>query len=301
MKKLLRVVAAWFVVTTCNAPPPNESIVQPSRSPLHTHRVPLDAHRDALRHPNLFLDFAGLAPGHQVLELGGGDGYTSMHMAQRVGPSGSVLAVNPPQWSAFMRPYIAARLHHGPVPGVTFTERPFDDPVPSGHDPLDLVVCVLIYHDILYIDVDRSQMNQRLFAALKPVGDSWSSTMPLSTRQTSRAVRLCTASVGKAWSTRSRRSASSSSTSPMSCACPTTLEQDWRGRTHNRVQIDSRCCSRSRRSDIGVRRVPLRHSVATRHLSACDPPHVIRGNPATTEADLGAAPVLARGSKGRRA
>lgn len=170
MKKLLRVVAAWFVVTACNAPPPNESIMQPSRSPLHTHRVPLDAHRDALRHPNLFLDFAGLAPGHQVLELGGGDGYTSMHMAQRVGPSGSVLAVNPPQWSAFMRPYIAARLHHGPVPGVTFTERPFDDPVPSGHDPLDLVVCVLIYHDILYIDVDRSQMNQRLFAALKPGG-----------------------------------------------------------------------------------------------------------------------------------
>ncbi|MGH1344411.1 MAG: methyltransferase domain-containing protein [Nannocystales bacterium] len=135
-----------------------------------SHRVPLDAPRDALRHPDLFMDFAGVQRGDNVLEIGGGDGYTAMTLAQRVGPQGSVLAVNPPQWHDFMAPYLAARVEHGPVPGVTFVERPFDNPVRADETPLDLVVCVLIYHDLLYLDVDRAEMNRRLFAALKPGG-----------------------------------------------------------------------------------------------------------------------------------
>ncbi|MGH1347799.1 MAG: hypothetical protein ACRBN8_39965 [Nannocystales bacterium] len=168
-------ITAFVSAMACSSPSPEDPLVttqQPTASPnaIEHNRVPQDAQRDALRHPEVFMDFAGVAPGHQVLELGGGDGYTSMHIARRAGPSGGVLAVNPPQWSTFMRPYIAARLANGPVAGLTFAERPFDDPVPPGHVPLDLVVCVLIYHDILYIDVDRARMNERLFAALEPGG-----------------------------------------------------------------------------------------------------------------------------------
>ncbi len=152
------------------APPDQQPIstaLMPSTNP---HRVPLDAPRDALRHPDLFMDFAGVRPGQRILEIGGGDGYTAMALAQRAGPRGSVIAVNPPQWHDFMAPYLARRLEHGPLPGVTFVERPFDDPVRAEDKPLDLVVCVLIYHDLLYLDVDRAQMNRRLLEALKPGG-----------------------------------------------------------------------------------------------------------------------------------
>ncbi len=148
------------------------SSTQPTNEPSEakSHRVPLDAPRDALRHPSLFMDFAGVAEGHRILEIGGGDGYTAMALAQRVGPRGSVVAVNPPQWRDFMAPYLAQRLENGPLPGVTFVERPFDDPVGDGEHPLDLVVCVLIYHDLLYMPVDRARMNRRLFEALRPGG-----------------------------------------------------------------------------------------------------------------------------------
>lgn len=116
------------------------------------------------------MDFAGVQSGHRILEIGGGDGYTAMTLARRAGPDGSVIAVNPPQWRGFMAPYLAQRLEHGPLPGVTFVERAFDNPVRSGESPLDLVVCVLIYHDLLYLDVDRALMNRRLFEAVKPGG-----------------------------------------------------------------------------------------------------------------------------------
>lgn len=139
----------------------------PSHDP---HRVALDAPRDALRHPDLFMDFAGVHSGQHILEIGGGDGYTAMTLAQRAGPNGSVVAVNPPQWHDFMAPYLARRLEHGPLPGVTFVERPFDDPVRGEDKRFDLVVCVLIYHDLLYLDVDRARMNRRLFDALEPGG-----------------------------------------------------------------------------------------------------------------------------------
>jgi predicted methyltransferase len=46
----------------------------------------------------------------------------------------------------------------------------FDDPVPAGSPPLDLVTLILNYHDISYLPVDRKAMNAKLFAALKPGG-----------------------------------------------------------------------------------------------------------------------------------
>lgn len=168
-------IAVALTLASCSsspdqAPPnskPTSTSAMPSANP---HRVPLDAPRDALRHPDLFMDFAGVRRGQRILEIGGGDGYTAMTLAQRAGPEGSVVAVNPPQWRDFMAPYLATRLEHGPLPGVTFVERPFDDPVRAEDRPIDLVVCVLIYHDILYLDVDRALMNRRLFEALKPGG-----------------------------------------------------------------------------------------------------------------------------------
>ena len=48
--------------------------------------------------------------------------------------------------------------------------RPFDDPVPAGVADFDLISFLFYYHDTTYMEVDRAQMNRKLFAALKPGG-----------------------------------------------------------------------------------------------------------------------------------
>ena len=48
--------------------------------------------------------------------------------------------------------------------------RPFDDPVPPGVHDLDLVTFLFFYHDTTYMNVDRAEMDRKLFAALKPGG-----------------------------------------------------------------------------------------------------------------------------------
>jgi predicted methyltransferase len=45
--------------------------------------------------------------------------------------------------------------------------RPFDDPVPPEVRDLDIVTFLFFYHDTTYMNVDRAQMDRKLFAALK--------------------------------------------------------------------------------------------------------------------------------------
>jgi len=48
--------------------------------------------------------------------------------------------------------------------------RDFDDPIPPAVSNLDLITFFFAYHDITYMPVDRTVMNNRMFAALKPGG-----------------------------------------------------------------------------------------------------------------------------------
>jgi len=48
--------------------------------------------------------------------------------------------------------------------------RPFDDPLPADVRDLDLVTFFFFYHDTTYMEVDRAEMNRKLYAALKPGG-----------------------------------------------------------------------------------------------------------------------------------
>src|SRR5947209_8735405 len=48
--------------------------------------------------------------------------------------------------------------------------RPFDDPVPPDVRDLDLITFLFFYHDTTYMDVDRTAMNRKLQAVLKPGG-----------------------------------------------------------------------------------------------------------------------------------
>jgi predicted methyltransferase len=133
-------------------------------------RVPLDDERDRLRRPHELIAFLGLEPNQVVVELGAGDGYTAMHILSALDGTGRMIGQNPPEWHQFLQPYLAARLRHGPIEGLEWVERPFDNPIPLGAEEVDLVLSVLTYHDVLYMNVDRAQMNRAIFHALRPGG-----------------------------------------------------------------------------------------------------------------------------------
>ncbi|MEP6942840.1 MAG: methyltransferase [Betaproteobacteria bacterium] len=128
-------------------------------------RTDQDRSMDAARHAAQFLQFTQVKPGMRVLDVATGGGYTSQLLAVAVGPNGTV-------WAQAQQPgaNITRRMAEHPQANLIVVARPFENPVPDGIAPLDLVTLVLNYHDITYLPVDRAKMNQRLYAALKPGG-----------------------------------------------------------------------------------------------------------------------------------
>jgi predicted methyltransferase len=82
-----------------------------------------------------------------------------------VGNGGRVYAQGPAARAA-----LADRLSSNPQANIVPVVRPYDDPVPPGTPPLDLVTINLNYHDIANLPLDRVRMDRRLFEALKPGG-----------------------------------------------------------------------------------------------------------------------------------
>jgi predicted methyltransferase len=128
-------------------------------------RTDADRAADARRKPLAFLEFTQVRPGMRVLDVSAGDGYTTQLLALTVGTQGTVWAQTPA-----IRPGFAERLKAHPQANIIPVLQPFNDPVPHDAPPLDLVTLIFNYHDIANLPVDRAQMNQRLFGALKPGG-----------------------------------------------------------------------------------------------------------------------------------
>jgi predicted methyltransferase len=164
------------------APPPATSAPEPPATPapaepedpaqaaVSAPRDPADVARDELRKPVALLRFFGVAPGMRVADLGSGPGYTGSLLAHVVGAAGKVYAQNPRQWADFSWPGWEKRKAGGNLPQVELVERPFDAPLPPDARDLDLVFSILVYHDTVYMGVDRAKMNAAVFAALAPGG-----------------------------------------------------------------------------------------------------------------------------------
>jgi predicted methyltransferase len=161
-------VGALLMLGACATTPVDDSRSAAARaqkvidSPVRTDQ---DRRMDAARHPAEFIPFTGVQPGMQVLDVSAGGGYTSQLMALSVGPGGMVWAQRETAGAALTK-----RLADQPQGNLVVVLRPFENPVPEGAPPLDLVTLVLNYHDITYLPVDRAKMNARIFAALKPGG-----------------------------------------------------------------------------------------------------------------------------------
>lgn len=128
-------------------------------------RLDDDRKGDAKRKPAEFLAFAKVRPGMKALDVSAGGGATSALLAAAVGPTGAVWAQ-----TARPSPKLEARLAASPMPNLKPLVAPFDNPVPAGTPPLDLITINMSYHDIVNTPADRAAMNRRLFDALKTGG-----------------------------------------------------------------------------------------------------------------------------------
>lgn len=67
------------------------------------------------------------------------------------------------------RPF-SRRLARPAMHNVVRVDREFEDPFPPDAQNLDAVVCVMFYHDLFWLNVDRDKMNRSVYRALRAGG-----------------------------------------------------------------------------------------------------------------------------------
>jgi predicted methyltransferase len=133
-------------------------------------RSDADREADKRRDPLPLLKFAGPRPGMKVLDMGAGGGYSTELMARAVAPNGEVYGQFPADGFQKAIDNFNARLKTPAMSDAAADFRPFDDPIAPDMPPLDLITFLFYYHDTTYMNVDRAQMDRKMFAALKPGG-----------------------------------------------------------------------------------------------------------------------------------
>jgi predicted methyltransferase len=133
-------------------------------------RSEADRQTDQRRDPVKLLAFSGAHAGMKVLDMGAGAGYSTELIARVVGPTGAVYAQNSAEIFERVKDRFNARAQGPAMKNVVLVIRSFDDPVPADVPDLDLITFLFFYHDTTYLNVDRAEMDRKLFAALKPGG-----------------------------------------------------------------------------------------------------------------------------------
>jgi len=129
-----------------------------------------DRQADQRRDPLPLLQFIGAGPGMKVLDMGAGGGYSTELMARAVAPNGKVWGQFPADGFQRAIDNFNARLKTPAMSTAAADFRPFDDPIPPDVSNLDLITFLFYYHDTTYMNVDRTAMDRKMFAALKPGG-----------------------------------------------------------------------------------------------------------------------------------
>jgi predicted methyltransferase len=129
-----------------------------------------DRRIDPGRRPAELLTFLRIEPGMRVGELVAGAGYTAELLARSVAPGGVVYAENPSIVLRGSEEPWRERLTRPAMKTVVRVDRELADPFPPDAKDLDLVVINLVYHDTVYLGVDRDRMNRAVFDALKKGG-----------------------------------------------------------------------------------------------------------------------------------
>jgi len=177
MRPLLALRALAALLAACAGPggPPRRQAPILATPEAHAvvdapDRSPEDRQLDPGRRPAELLTFLRVAPGMRVGELVAGGGYTAELLARAVAPGGVVYAENPRVILQASGESWAARLSRPAAKNIVRVDRELDDPFPPEARDLDLVVINLVYHDTVWLGVDRERMNRAVFAALKKGG-----------------------------------------------------------------------------------------------------------------------------------
>jgi predicted methyltransferase len=133
-------------------------------------RSDADRQTDQRRDPVKLLAFTGARAGMRVLDMGAGAGYSTELLARVVGPTGAVYAQNSAEIFERVKDRFNARAQSPAMENVVPLTRSFDDPVSADVRDLDLITFFFFYHDTTYMNVDRAEMDRKLFASLKPGG-----------------------------------------------------------------------------------------------------------------------------------
>jgi len=134
-------------------------------------RSDADRNTDKRRDPQKLLNFVGVNEGMKVLDMEAGVGYTTELLARAVGPNGVVYAQDSAEvMERQVKDKFDLRAERPAMKGVIHVIRNYDDPLPPEVRDLDLITFFFAYHDMTYMQVDRAEMNRKLFAALKPGG-----------------------------------------------------------------------------------------------------------------------------------
>jgi predicted methyltransferase len=132
-------------------------------------RDPEDRKIDAGRHPGELLAFLALRPGDRVADLAAGGGYSTELFSRAVGPRGRVYTENPALFVKFADKPWGERLKR--LKNTVRVDRELDAPLPPDARNLDAVVNVLVYHDAVWMGVDRDKMNKAVYDALRHGGE----------------------------------------------------------------------------------------------------------------------------------
>jgi len=134
-------------------------------------RSDADRNTDKRRDPLKLLNFIGVKEGMKVLDMEASAGYTTELLARAVGSNGVVYAQDSAEvMERQVKDKFDIRAQKPAMKGVIHVIRNYDDPLPPDVRNLDLITFFFAYHDMTYMQVDRAEMNRKLFAALKPGG-----------------------------------------------------------------------------------------------------------------------------------
>ena len=139
-------------------------------------RSDADRARDAGRKPAEVMEFFGIAPGMDVLDMFSGGGYYTEMLSNVVGSEGSVIAHSNQAYAQFVGEEATNRYANDRLPNVKILMAENDAlEMPDG--VFDAVMMVLAYHDIYYDSpengwpkIDGPSLVTELFDALRPGG-----------------------------------------------------------------------------------------------------------------------------------
>lgn len=118
--------------------------------------------RDDLERPDITLDLLGLKDGDLVADIGCGNGYYTLRLAERIAPHGHVFAIDVQQG---MLDQLEARMQEAGIRNVYPILGAFEDPyLPTGK--IDWMLLVDVYHEFS----DPQAMLARMREALAPDG-----------------------------------------------------------------------------------------------------------------------------------